>query len=156
MDIQKKREQKKIDKIPQRENIPNVFYSLSEHEKKREANLYAECASSEARNPAPYKIKIKKQIDKQHSQTLEAFEEWYFLKVCDVLKEKYVGKDINGYMIESIYPYTNTKGYDKATEYKAEGTFFAQGRNTDNKTSVWSADSKKELEEILDYEIGIE
>ena len=153
VDIQKKIEQKKIDKRETETIISNIFYSFTEHEKKRESNLYADYASMEAKSPASYKIKIKKQIEKQHKQTLEAFEDWYFQKTCTELMLKYVDKNIGEYTISSIYTYKDTKGYVDASEYEAKGIYFAQAKNSKNKSKVWSANSHKELAEILDLNI---
>ncbi len=149
-DIQKKIEQKKIDKKRETETYDNIFFSLSDHEQTREANSFAEHISMSASNPEAYKVKIKKQINKEHPETLEVFQEWYFTKTCQKLSSKYVGEIIDGYRIESIYPYTDTKGYADSSDYEKDGIYFAQGRNTKGETRTWWSDTDKRLDRYLE------
>jgi predicted transcriptional regulator len=87
------------------------FFALSEHERDRESNRYADHVSGSASKPTAYKVKILKQIRKGHEQTMKAFEEWYLNTSCQELNSKYAGKRFGGYTVEAIYPYTDTTGY---------------------------------------------
>ena len=60
--IQKKIEQKKIDKRRETENGDNIFFTLSDHEQTREVNLFADDMSMSASNKAAYKRKLKRLI----------------------------------------------------------------------------------------------
>ncbi len=142
-------EQNKIDKRRETETRDNIFHTLTEHEQQREANLYADHVSSDARNPASYKAKVLKQIRKEHLETLELFEAWYLEKVCGTLSRKYAGKYVGEYLIESIYPYTDTKGYADS-DYMLRDFIYAQGRSSDDKTTTWGADSLEEMEALLE------
>lgn len=150
---QKKIEQKKIDKKRETENIDinNIFFSLSNHERIREANLFAEYISIDASKPEAYKVKIKKQIAKEHPETLEAFQEWYFTKTCELLNHKYVGGMIGDYKIESVYPHNKTKGYADSTHYEADHIYYVQAMSHEGKIKTWGANSSKEMGELLEH-----
>ncbi len=143
-------EQNKIDKRRETETRDNIFHTLTEHEQQREANLYADHVSSDARNFTSYKAKVLKQIRKEHLETLELFEAWYLEKVCGTLSSKYAGKYVGEYLIESIYPYTDTQGYAKESHYMSPNFIYAQGRSSDDKTTTWGADSLEEMEALLE------
>jgi len=129
----------------------NIFHTLTEHEQEREANAYADYVSMDAKRPEAYKAKIMKQIRRDHTETLEAFQVWYLKKTCAELTAQYGGKSSGEYVIESIYPYTDTKGYVTSTEYEKEHLFYVQLKGTgDNEMQVFGADSHQALKVLLD------
>jgi len=129
----------------------NIFHTLTEHEQEREANAYADYVSMDAKRPEAYKAKIMKQIRRDHTETLEAFQVWYLKKTCAELTTQYGGKSSGEYVIESIYPYTDTKGYANSTEYEKEHLFYVQLKGTsDNEMQVFGADSHQALKVLLD------
>ena len=104
-DIQKKIEQKKIDKRREREHTSkNILFSLSENIRAKEVDRFAESFDG-IRNLAAYKVKLKQKIYKEHKQTLEEFESWYLSDKCYALSSKYVGHRVAEYEIENISTY---------------------------------------------------
>lgn len=148
-DIQKKIEQKKIDKRRERDVRDNIFFSLSDHERKREVNSFSEYISIGTSNQDAYKVKIKKQIAKEHPETLEAFQEWYFTKTCKELTTKYHGRSIDGYQIESVYPHSYTERYVDSTHYEIEYFYYVQAKNAKGQIEVWGANSSKDMDLLL-------
>ncbi len=144
MAIQKKIEQKKIDK--RRETETNVIFSFSENERKREVDQFIADISMDARNPRAYKVKIKKQVDKQNKETLEEFESWYLEKECRELTMQYVGQ-IDGYEIESIYSYSDTDKYD------SDMKFLVQSIDADGNREIRAYSSKYILEADMQNEL---
>jgi hypothetical protein len=145
----KDKEEDKDKELRERESIDNVFFSLTDHERTREANSFAEDISAGASNSEAYKVKIKKQINKQHPETLASFQEWYFTKTCAELTEKYAGKEIDDYKIESIHPYTDTKGYADSSDYEVNHLYYVQASDINGETKTWGADSFKEMSWLL-------
>ena len=133
----------------------NIFHALTEHEQEREANAYADYVSMDAKRPEAYKAKIMKQIRRDHPETLEAFQAWYLKKTCAALTAQYGGKSSGRYEIESIYPYTDTKGYADGDAYEKEHLFYVQFKGTgEDKVQVLGADSYQALKALLDDLIG--
>ena len=58
---------------------------------------------------------------------------------------------IDGYTIESIYPYTKTTGYGKSTHNEVDHLYYVQARNTKGETKTWGADTGNEMGELLEY-----
>ncbi len=133
----------------------NIFHTLTEHEQEREANAYADYVSMDAKRPEAYKAKIMKQIRRDHPETLEAFQAWYLKKTCAALTAQYGGKSSGRYEIESIYPYTDTKGYADGDAYEKEHLFYVQFKGAgEDKVQVLGADSYQALKALLDDLIG--
>ncbi len=111
--IQKKIEQKKIDIREERDFIRdnNIYFSLSGDELKKEIYNFTEEQSCRANNESAYKAKLKRQLGKQHQETLENFEEWYLNSKCSELFGKYEGKYFKDNPIVSIHNYIKTKGF---------------------------------------------
>ncbi len=133
----------------------NIFHTLTEHEQEREVNAYADYVSMDAKHPEAYKVKIMKQIRREHHETLKAFQEWYLKKTCAALTAQYGGKSSGRYEIEIIYPYTDTKGYADGDAYKKEHLFYVQFKGAgEDKVQVLGADSYQALKALLDNLIG--
>ena len=133
----------------------NIFHTLTEHEQEREANAYADYVSMDAKRPEAYKAKIMKQIRRDHPETLEAFQAWYLKKTCVALTAQYGGRSSGRYKIESIYPYTDTKGYADGDAYEKEHLFYVQFKGAgEDKVQVLGADSYQALKALLDDLIG--
>ena len=117
--IQKKIEQKKIDKRRERDYIEenNIYFSISGNELKKEVHDFLEHESIGASNRSAYKAKLKRQLNKKHTETLENFEEWYLDSKCQELGEKYIGKEYQGNSIASIHNYMNTKGFGDENKF---------------------------------------
>ena len=149
MAIQKKIEQNMRERILFGED--NIFHSLTEHEQEREAKAYADYVSMDAKRPEAYKAKIMKQIRREHPETLEAFQAWYLKKTCTALTAQYGGRSSGRYEIESIYPYTDTKGYANSDTYEKEHLFYVQFKGAgEDKAQVLGADSYQALKALLD------
>ncbi|WP_368028853.1 replication protein [Arcobacter sp. s6] len=117
-DIQKKIEQKKIDKRREREGY--IFFSLSEKEQLKEIDSYIQNLIYESeyiKNQKGFELKIRKQLSKGDEEQLKDFEKWYLSKTCEELENKYSGKYLDGYLIDSIYPYFNSKMYDPSNKF---------------------------------------
>lgn len=147
MDIQNTIEQNTIDKRRETERSDNIFFSLDENEQRKEVNTFADDLSMSASNPRAYKVKIKKQIDKQHKETLEEFESWYLDKSIVELTKQYVGQSIGRHEIESIYSYSDTKGYDSSLK------FLVQSIDADDRKEIRAYSSKQALE--VDMQNGL-
>lgn len=103
--IQKKIEQKKIDKRREREKPSNnILFSLPENMREKEINKFAESLSG-IRNIAAYKVKLKQKIDKEDKQTLGEFESWYLSDKCYELSRKYAGHKVGEYEVQRINSY---------------------------------------------------
>ena len=116
--IQKKIEQKKIDKRGEREYpSDNIYFSILEEELKKEIHSFINDVSMDAKNRSAYKAKLRKQLEKEHPQTLETFEEWYLNRKCAELFEEYREKEYQGKRIVSIHSYMDTKGFDETDKF---------------------------------------
>lgn len=118
VNIQKKIEQKKIDKRREREGY--IFFSLSENEQFKEIDEYIENLIDESeyiKNQKGFDIKIRKQLSKGDEIQLKDFDKWYLNKTCKELKNKYKGKYYEGYVIENIYSYDDTEGKDPKNKF---------------------------------------
>jgi len=120
---------------------------MDENERKRETDLYAKEVSRSASKPEAYAVKIKKQINKRHTETCEAFEDWYITKECVALNDAFAGLITNGYEIEVIYSYLDTGRYDSSMK------FLLQTTNASGKQEIRAYPSKKALE--ADIEGGL-
>ncbi len=110
--IQKKIEQKKIDKREEREYPSNnIYFSIFGNELKKEVHSFVNELSMNASNESAYKAKLRKQLEKKHPETLAAFEEWYLNSKCEKLVMKYKGKEYLGNPIVSIHNYLDTEGF---------------------------------------------
>lgn len=117
-DIQKKIEQKKIDKRGEREYpSDNIYFSILEDELKKEIHGFVNDVSMDANNRSAYKAKLRKQLEKEHPQTLETFEEWYLNSKCAEIMAEYKGKEYLGNSIVSIHSYMDTKGFDETDKF---------------------------------------
>ncbi len=117
-DIQKKIEQKKIDKRREREG--NIFFSFSNNEQLKEIDRYIDhLISTEEyiKNQKAFSRKIKKQLVDGDEYQLEDFEKWYLNKTCEELGNKYIGKYLDDDEISNIYPYFKTEGYDPSNKF---------------------------------------
>ena len=76
----------------ERKGVQNIFFTLPEHKREKEANAFAGFVSLNARNPEAYKARVLKRIRKEDRETLEAFQEWY-LKNLTVPIEVQIGEE---------------------------------------------------------------
>ena len=117
-DIQKKIEQKKIDKRREREG--NIFFSFSNNKQLREIDRYIDhLISTEEyiKNTKAFSRKIKKQLLDGEKYQIEDFEKWYLNKTCEELGNKYIGKYLDSNEIVNIYPYFHTEDYDPSNKF---------------------------------------
>ena len=143
--IQKKIEQKKIDKRGERHHIydENVFFSLSGSEHDREIHRFLIAASGDKRDPAAYKAKLRKQIEKGHTATLATFEEWYLEDHCKRLTDTHKGKTFGDEIIDGIHSYLNTEGFDH------EWKFIVQTHDSNGERSTYTYTTLSEVENAL-------
>jgi hypothetical protein len=95
----------------------NIYFSISGNELKKEVHSFINDTSIDARNKTAYKAKLRKQIEKEHPQTLEAFEEWYLNSKCEKLLDKYKGKKYQDQTIVSIHSYLDTPGFSDENKF---------------------------------------
>ena len=120
---------------------------MDENERKRETDRYAEELSRSASKPEAYAVKIKKQINKRHTETCEAFEKWYLNKECVALNDTFQDQITKGYEIEVIYSYQHTDGYDSSWKFLLRTT------DASGKREIRAYPSKKAL--VADIEGGL-
>ena len=142
-DIQKKIEQKKIDKRRERHTSNNIYFSILEEELKKEIHNFTNDTSIDANNKSAYKAKLKKQLEKEHPQTLETFEEWYLNSKCSRLMDKYRGKEYLGNSIVSIHSYMDTEGFRETDK------FVIQTMNDKGENYTQSFSSLEDIESAL-------
>ena len=87
--------------------------------------------------------KLRKQIEKEHPQTLEAFEEWYLNSKCEKLLDKYKGKKQQDQTIVSIHSYLNTEGFSD------ENKFILQMLDEHGKNNIRCYEDIREIEHDL-------
>lgn len=118
-DIQKENNTKENRQKRERE-ISNIYFSLSDNELLKETDRYIQYLISESeylKSQKGFSRKIKKQLANGDEYQLEDFERWYLSKTCEELKNKYRGKYLDGDVIENIYPYFETEGYDPSNKF---------------------------------------
>jgi len=149
MDIQKKIEQKKIDKREEREYPSNnIYFFIFGNELKKEVHSFVNELSMNANNESAYKAKLRKQLEKKHPETLVAFEEWYLNSKCEKLVRKYKGKEYLGNPIVSIHNYLQTEGFRDTDK------FIIQTKDSKgvNRTECFS--TFDDIESELSYTVG--
>ena len=118
-DIQKENNTKENRQKRERE-IDNIYFSLSDNEQLKEIDRYIKYLISKSeylKSEKGFSRKIKKQLSNGDEYQLEDFEKWYLSKTCEELKIKYIGKYLDGDVIENIYPYFDTEAYDPNSKF---------------------------------------
>ena len=110
-------EQKKRERV----TLDFLYFKFSDELQAKQTDRYLEhlvAKSGYIKSETAFKITIKKKLAKGDSEQLQDFEEWYLTDECKRLKAKYKDEQVvigfKGIMyIENIYPYFDTKGYNK-------------------------------------------
>lgn len=150
IDIQKKIEQKKIDKRRERTLIggkENILFQLEENEQNKEIDFYISHVIKNTeyiKSPTGFRRSIKKKLMKEDELQLEDFEKYYLEKTCRKYEENFTGKYIEEDEISNIYPYFDTDKNEPSDKF-----IIWFNKDEEEYSFTKSFTNKKDIEEML-------